>query len=153
MNDLFDIARPIRDAAVQETLRMMSDDVRPADRDGAVLGSHLVAVIMAWGSARHDVTHGTLRDPDLMNALGYAVGLLLGNAGLIYRATSQDGSAIPPTRSVSCMVQRAVPVAMHLARMVEHGCADVSLPFGRQADGTLGVEKFDIADMLGRAKP
>lgn len=152
MSDLLDIARPIRDAAVAETLRAMSEEALPATRDGGVLAAHMIAVMMAWGTSRHDVMRGNVRDPDLLSALSYAVGLLVGNAGMIYRPTV-NGEALAPTRSVGLMIQHLVPVALQLAAAIENGCADVSLPIGRQADGTLGRESFDVLAMLKEPKP
>lgn len=149
MKDLFDIAKPVRDAAVRETLRALSDDTNRATRDGGELAAHLVAVLMAWGRERHQVTAGVSRMPDLLDSLGYALGLMLGNAGMIYRP-APDGVGIPMSQAVGQMLGRAVPVAMDLARRVELGSVDVSLPIGVQPDGTLGVERFDL---LARSKP
>lgn len=151
MSDLYDIAKPIRDAAMAETLRAIGPEADPVTRDGATLGAHLIAVIMAWGSTRHDITHGLIRDGDLLDTVGYGVGLLVGNAGMIYRDMIK-GEAVSPLVGVSRMIQRAVPTAMTLARRIADGTAEVAMPIGRQQDGTLGAKPFDVMDMLGEQK-
>lgn len=147
MSDLYDIARPIRDAAVAETIRALAPDATESCRDGALLSAHLVAVVMAWGHER-GADSGTVKGATLLEALAYAMGLMLGNAGMMYRPTI-NGDAITPVQSVRMMILRAAPTAVKLAAMAELGIAEVSMPIGRQADGSLGPQGFDFMDMLG----
>lgn len=152
MSDLYDIAKPIRDAALAETLRALSPDAVASTRDGGTLAAHLVAVLMAWGIERTGQTGGHIRDGELLAAIGYGLGLLAGNAGMIYRPMTRDGRALGAAESVLHLLNRVAATAMNLGIQIEQGTADVSLPITRRADGTLGAAPFDVMTMLGEQK-
>lgn len=55
MSDLYDDARPVRDAAVAEIERLIAGEpVAPDTRAANILAVHLTAVMMAFVARRHD---------------------------------------------------------------------------------------------------
>ena len=149
MRDLFDLARPLRDTMLAESVRGMPADISPGRRAGAELSAHLIAVLFAWAAERNELIRGQIRDPDLGEALGYTLGQLVGNVGANYRPIMADGAAMRPADSVALLVNSLRRYAKALALSVERGVEDVSVPFCRNDDGSVGPEPFDFASMMG----
>lgn len=147
-NDLYDLARPIRDAAMAEIERLMaSADVCPNARDANILGVQLSAIILAFAAERHKQTGGMIRDEGLHFVLTAAVGTMLMNAAMAFRPVL-NGKPLAPSAVAHQMLHDICVHTMQQISINEQGMADFVVPFRRSADGELEVKPFDFNDML-----
>ena len=152
MNDLFDIAKPVRDAVIAEIDRALPADVSAADREGLRLGTHLVAVLAAFGTRRLQVVSGIIEDRDLRDVLALAIGQLVANTATTFRPV-RNGKPLSPTQSAALLLHEIAEKTYRQTGGFELGLAEVHVPLALDKDGVLGTKAFDVMDMLGRAKP
>lgn len=150
-NDLYDLARPIRDAALAEVERLTSHpDFCPNARDANILGVQLSAVLMAFVSDR--VKRPCVVDGNGLNGvLAAAIGTLICNAAMGFRPMV-NGQPMPASINAQFMLQQIWAHAVEQTAITEQGMQDFVVPFQRNADGALEVKPFDLNDML-KGKP
>jgi hypothetical protein len=152
MTDIYDLARPIRDAALAEIERLMGGaDVCPNARDANRLGVQLSAVLLAFAADRHQQTGGLIRDDGLRFVLTAAIATQIANAAMAFRPAF-NGKPVPPTMAAHAMLHDICARTLQQIAINEQGLADFVIPFQRNEGGELEVKPFDYNEML-KGKP
>lgn len=149
--DLYDLARPIRDAALVEIDRLTKGaDFCPHARDANILGVQLSAVLLAYVSDRVKGP-GVVAGDGLNGVLAAAIGTLVCNAAMGFRPMI-DGQPIPGSMNAYILLEQICKHAMQQAAINEQGLQDFVVPFQRSEDGGLEVKPFDFSDLM-KGKP
>lgn len=149
--DLYDLARPIRDAALVEIERLTGGaDFCPHARDANILGVQLSAVLLAYVSGRVNGP-GVVAGNGLQGVLAAAIGTLIANAAMGFRPMI-EGKPVPPSMNAHFMLEQICAHTMQQIAINEQGLHDFVVPFQRSATGGLEVKPFDYTDML-KGKP
>lgn len=153
MTDIYELARPIRDAAMAEIERMTSGgaDFSVDAKAANILGCQLSAVLLAFCADRHKQVGGLVRDEGLHHILPAAIGLMIANAAMSFRPVI-EGVPVPASAIAPSMLQRICACAMHHTALNEQGLQDFVVPFQRTEAGDLEVKPFDYTDMM-KGKP
>lgn len=150
--DLYDLARPIRDAALAEVERLTGGaDFCPNARDANILGVQLSAVVLAFAAERHKQTGGLIRDEGLHFVLTAAIGTMLMNAAMALRPVF-NGVPLPPAMVAQAMLHDICVRTMEQIAINEQGLQDFVVPFRRSETGALEVKPFDFNDLM-KEKP
>jgi hypothetical protein len=150
--DLFDLAKPVRDASLAEIERLLSRD-QPAQAiaDGHRLGTHLVALCIASCSERQRTLEQVEVNCNIHQTFAIAIGMLIGYAGSSFRPII-NGRPLTPSQSGHLLMQVIGPCAMEQLVNAENGTLDFNINFVRTPAGEIVAEKFDVMDML-KGKP
>jgi len=152
MTDLYELARPIRDAALAEIERLTGGaDFCPNARDANILGVQLSAVVLAFCADRHKQTGGLIRDDGLHYVLTAAFATMTANAAMAFRPLV-DGQLLPASAVASSMLQQLFAATMQQIAINEQGLHDFVIPFQRNGAGDLEVKPFDFSDLM-KGKP
>ena len=148
MTDIYELARPIRDAALAEIERLMGGaDFSPDAKAANILGVQLSAVLLAFAADRHKQTGGLIRDDGLQFVLTAAVATLIANAAMAFRPAF-NGKPVPPSMAAHAMLHDICAGTMQQIAINEQGLQDFVIPFQRNETGDLEVKPFDYSDML-----
>lgn len=151
-SDLFDDAKPVRNATMVELIRAFDDDIPEFVRDGHALGVHLTSLLIAFSCLRLKLTSGQVAAPHLQEMVAIAIGQLLGHAAGAYRPI-RNGVPLTPVQNLPLLVSMVAAHALQHANHCETGTQDFVVPFRLNAEGALEPEPFDIRDFLkGGAK-
>lgn len=150
MSDLFDDARPIRDAAMKEITRLLEDDAS-SDRDANILSVHLIALMMTFVVNRHGVTSGQVRDQGLHQMLAGAFAELIANAAMGFRPLN-SGQPISASLNAMMLLDLIAGKTLEQVSIHESGLHDFVIPFHRAEGGAIEVKPFDFAEIL-KGKP
>jgi hypothetical protein len=145
-DDLFDLAKPVRDASIVEIDRVLGEQVQEAVRAGNLLGAHFTSVCMAFTSRRFEVLTGPVNDP-IQDILSIALANLFTHAAIAARPMA-GGTPISPSMSGVVLFQKVAHYAFEMLAHHEAGLNDFVIPFERNADGSLEPRRFDVLDML-----
>lgn len=152
MNDLCDVARPIRDAAIAEVTRLTGGADFDADARAAnILGVHLSAVILAFAADRHKQTDGIIRDEGLHQVLPSGIAGMIANAAMAFRPVF-NGQPVPPSAVAFSLLESICHQTMAQVATSECGAQDFVIPFRRTESGELEVTPFDFAELM-KEKP
>jgi len=148
MNDLFDDARSVLDAAMKEIERLThGEDVCATARDANVLGVHLTAVMMAFAARRHKATAGLIHDGGLHQVLAGAVATVISNAAMGFRPVD-NGRPIPPAANALFLLSLIAEETMKAVSIHENGLQDFVIPFRSKDGGGLEPTPFDVRELL-----
>jgi len=147
MTDLYDRAKPARDAIVKQIEEMCGTKVRKERAEAMKLGAHFVALLAGYTSERHKLIVGVVDDGDLIAIMTQAFGILLSNAASVYRPVV-DNRPIHAMGNLIGMLQMTVMAAQEQIIAGESGMSDIAVPFALDDTGHLGIEEFDLRDML-----
>lgn len=154
-SDLYDTARPVRDAALAEIMRCLEMDaqtdaapVNPAVVDGHRLGTHLQALCVAFCAERYQgfKVGFTTNDP-LIDIYAVALAQVAAHMAGTARPTA-GGRPLTPTQSGQLFLQKVAELFFQQLTHQEHGLLDFNIPFQRKDDGSIEVEAFDLDAML-----
>lgn len=147
--DILDLAKPIRDASIAETERMLAvgNPVAATIADGHRLAAHLVSVCIADSAERTKTLEEIMISYNLHEMFAIAIGQLIGYAASSFRPIV-NGQPITPVMSGSRLMQMVAACALEQLLHVENGTLDFNLQFVRGEDGQIEVEKFDFAKMM-----
>jgi hypothetical protein len=154
-NDLYSIAKPIRDAAMVEVLRCLAVDANAAAEpvdiaiiEGHKLGTHLQALIVAFCAERYRTFQsGFITDDPIIDILAVAVAQVAAHMAGTVRPT-MGGRPISPTASGQQFLQKVTELYFQQLVHQEHGLQDFNVSFQRKEDGSIEVEAFDLDAML-----
>lgn len=149
MTDLFDDARPIRDATVAEYERCLDDGVPEPLREGYRVGIHMASVLMAATAKRLGGLSGPIEAEGLMNYVAVAIAQGLAYGAMSFRPM-QDGKPIPGSANLIHLANLIVAYAMNQVQMQEQGLQDFFVPFQMNKDGSISVKQFDFQDMMNK---
>lgn len=147
--DLFDVARPLRDAAVGEIGRVIQGE---QETDANViaantLGVHLGSIIMAFVSERHQTVDGQIRGDNLQGIIASAIAVAVCNAAMAFRPVI-DGHVLPGTINAHLLLQGIAAETFRQVACAESGLQDFNVQFHRNADGALEKTPFDFSSMM-----
>lgn len=157
-NDLYDRAKPVRDAALAEVLRCLDLDgridgtpVNPAIVEGHKLGTHLQALVVAY-CAEHFKTFqsGFTIDP-ILDIFAVAVAQVASHIAATTRPTV-GGHPVTPTQSGQVFLRKVSHLFFEQLLAAEYGLQDFNIPLQRKADGSIEVEAFDLDAMLSKGR-
>ncbi|MDI1265002.1 MAG: hypothetical protein PS018_17265 [bacterium] len=152
MTDIYDLARPIRDAALVEVERLTGGaNFCPNAKAANILGVQLSAVLLAYCADRHKQTGGVVRDDGLHIIMRASIGTLIANAAMAFRPVI-NGQPVPPSAIVNAMLHDICASALHQTALNEQGLQDFVVSFERSNEGSLEVKPFDFSEML-KGKP
>lgn len=153
MSDLYDDARPVRDAAVAEIERLIAGEpVAPDTRAANILAVHLTAVMMAFVARRHDRSGGApVQDPGFHGLVAAAVGSLICNISMGFRPII-DGRPMQPVDVAHHLLGLVALHAMSQTATSQAGCEDFVIPVRKDEHGDLKPVPFDVLDLL-KGKP
>jgi hypothetical protein len=150
--DIYELARPMRDAAIAEVLRLTGGaDFSPDARAANILGVSLTAIILAFAADRHKQTGGLIRDEGLHFVLPAAIATMIANAAMAFRPL-YNGKPVPASAVAHSMLHDICVCTMEQTAINESGGQDFVIPFRRTEAGDLEVTSFDFNDML-KGKP
>jgi hypothetical protein len=147
MTDLFELARPVRDATLPELERVLGEELPAVVCEGHRLGVHLVALSMAYTSTRHRATAGVIADNGLQDLLAIAYAQLVTHAATSFRPII-NGRPVPASVNVLAFLQMIAGHALSQIEMQEAGLQDFVVPFQLNEAGTLEPTPFDVREML-----
>ncbi|WP_445222219.1 hypothetical protein ACKWRH_21425 [Bradyrhizobium sp. Pa8] len=158
MSDLYDTAKPVRDAAMAEVLRCLGADaqvdgvpVDPAIIEGHKLGTHMQALCVAYCADRFKTfTRGLTHDP-ILDIFAVAVAQVAAHIASTARPI-MGGHPVSPTISGQVFLQRVADLFFQQLVHADHGLQDFNVSFARKDDGSIEVETFDLAHMLNKGR-
>lgn len=158
-HDLYDLSKPVRDAALTEIMRCFAADAKadakpanPAVIDGHRLGTHMQALCVAYCAERYDgFKSGLVVDDPIVDIFAVALAQVAAHMAMTARPTS-NGRPVSPSASGQAFLLKVSELFFRQLVMMEHGLLDFNIPFERKADGSIGVEAFDLAAMLGKGR-
>jgi hypothetical protein len=145
--DLYDIAKPVRDAALAEVMRCLAVDekvdARPCDPaviEGHKLGTHLQALVVAFCGERYKTfAFGLTFDPIIdIFAVAVAVAQVASHMAATARPTV-GGRPVSPTQSGQVFLQKVATLFFQQLAAAEHGLQDFNIPLQRKDDGSIAV--------------
>lgn len=147
--DLFTLAKPVRDASMVEMERLLArDNVPLVLADGHRLGTHLVALCIAHSSERQRTLEQHVRpDYDVHAMFAVAIGMIIGYAGSSFRPMI-NGQPLPPTVSGRLLMEKIGRCAMEQLINAENGTLDFNVTFTRNENGEITPEDFDFAKLM-----
>lgn len=157
--DLYDIAKPVRDAALAEIMRCFEADTQageapidPALVDGHKLGAHLQAMCIAYCGERYKgFATGFVTGDRLIDIYVVALAQIAAHMAATARPTA-GGRPLTPTQSGQVFLQRVADLFFRQLAHMEHGLVDYNIPFQRKEDGSIEVETFDFDAMLNKGR-
>lgn len=150
MSDLFDDARPVRDATLVELERVLAgdDSVPHFVKDGCRLGTQMTALMMAYTAKKLNGTSGEIANEGLQDYLAIAISHVINYAVTGFRPV-RNGKALSPLETFEGFLGLLIAHAVKQVQMSQAGLQDFTIPF-RYRDGVLTPEKFDLMDMLNK---
>ncbi|MCS3725469.1 hypothetical protein [Bradyrhizobium betae] len=157
--DLYDIAKPVRDAALAEIMRCFEADtkadgvpVSPAILEGHKLGTHMQALCVAHCAERYkSFTSGFVIDDPIVDIYAVALAQVGAHMAATARPTT-GGRPVSPTVSGQAFIKKVAQLFFQQLVHMEHGLLDFNIPFQRSDDGSIAVETFDLAAMLNKGR-
>lgn len=147
--DLYDAARPVRDAAWREVERCI--EAEPANAtvvEGHRLGTHMQALCVAFCARRYkDFQPRAITGDDLREVYAIALAQIAAHMAATCRPMV-GGQPLSPTQSGQVLLQAFAELFFSQLAHQEAGLLDFNIPFQRNADGSIEVEAFDFATML-----
>lgn len=152
--DLFDVAKPMRDAALAEIMRCLAADqqvegapINPAIVEGHKLGTHLQALCVAF-CAEHFKTFkaGFTTDP-ILDIFAIAIAQAAAHVAATTRPT-MGGRPVSPTASGQIFLRKVSELYFQQLVHTEHGLEDFNISFARNDDGSIEVEAFDFNALM-----
>lgn len=148
MTDIYDLARPIRDAALAEIERLTGGaDFCPNARAANILGCQLSAVLLAFAADRHQRVGGLIRDDGLQFIITASIATVIANAAMTFRPVV-DGKPAPASLVAHMLLHQICDSTMQQVNINEQGLHDFVIPFQRRESGELEVKPFDFNEML-----
>ena len=148
MTDLYDDARPVRDAAMAEITRLMGQENLSPDAVAAnVLGVHLSAVMVTMAANRHKATSGMVADENLALILTGAIATAVSNAATNFRPI-HNGKPIPASLNAAMLLEMIATEVFRQVQINEQGLHDFVVPFTRRTDGQMEVKPFDAFEIM-----
>lgn len=156
--DLYDLAKPVRDAAIAEVERCLAIDaqidgepVNPAIVEGHALGTHMQALAVAYCSERYKTFKtGFVYDP-ISDIFALAIAQVAAHIASTVRPTV-GGRPVSPTESGQQFLQQVAELFFEQLVNAEHGLQDFNIPLQRKDDGSIEVEAFDLGAMLSKRR-
>lgn len=149
MTDLFELARPIRDATVREFDRAFDPNTPDCLTEGYRVGIHMAAILMAATAKRVGGLSGPIEAEGLLHFIATAIAQAMSYAAMSFRPM-QDGKPIPGAANLIHMANLVVAYAMSQVQQQEQGLQDFFVPFEMKPDGSFGVKDFDFQDLLNK---
>lgn len=158
-HDLYDLSKPVRDAALTEIMRCFAADAKadakpanPAVIDGHRLGTHMQALCVAYCAERYETfKSGLVADDPIVDIFAVALAQVEAHMAATARPTV-GGHPVSPTVSGQAFIRKVALLFFQQLVHIEHGLLDFNIPFERKADGSIGVEAFDLEAMLGKGR-
>lgn len=147
--DLFDVARPLRDAALVEINRIVQGEPE-ADANviaANTLGVHLGSILMAFVSERYQTVDGHVKNDNLQGILASAIAVAVCNSAMSFRPVI-DGQVMPGTINAHLLLQGIAQETFRQVACAENGLQDFNVQFRRNEDGALENTPFDFNSMM-----
>jgi hypothetical protein len=149
MTDLFDLAKPVRDATLAEYERVNDADIPEPLQEGYRVGMHLAAVMMVATGRRLGGFSGQVESEHLMHFLAVAISGALSYCATSFRPIAADGRPIPSPNNLVQLTNLVLAYAMQSAQLSDAGAQDFVVPFHVNADGAVTLKQgFDYRDLL-----
>lgn len=147
--DLLDLAKPVRDAGIAETERMLAvgPPCQQTVADGHRLAAHLVAICIADSSERTKTLEQVMVNYNIHEMFAIAIGQLIGYAAASFRPFI-NGQPATPIMSGQILMQMIGACALQQLMHTENGTLDFNLQFVRKEDGTIAAAEFDYTKMM-----
>ncbi|EJN14714.1 hypothetical protein PMI42_01687 [Bradyrhizobium sp. YR681] len=158
-NDLYDTAKPVRDAAMAEVMRCLAVDaqvdaapVDPSIIEGHRIGTHMQALCVAYCADRFKTFRRGLTAEPITDIFAVAIAQVAAHIAATMRPTTMGGHPVSPTVSGQVFLQKVAQLYFQQLTLAEHGLQDFDISFARKDDGSVEVETFDLASMLNKGK-
>lgn len=152
MSDLFDDARPVRDATLAEMERVLaSDPDAPAFiKDGYRLGVQLTALMMTATAKKLGGVCGEIESNGLLDYAAIAIAQLIAYTAIGFRPV-RNGKPITPVENLENFFELLAVHALKQVSMAQAGAQDFIVPF-RLNNGVMERVGFDVMDLLNKGK-
>ncbi len=154
MSDLYDLAKPVRDATLVEMERLLATDPDLPDyiKDGYRLGVHLASLMMTATARRLGGLSGAIESAGLLDYATIAIAQAISYTATGFRPM-RNGKPITPLDNLDGVFDLLVAHTFKQVQMAQAGAQDFTIPF-RLNNGVMEKVEFDFADLLkGERKP
>lgn len=150
MSDLFEDARPVRDATLADLERVLATDPdTPAFiKEGYRLGVHLAALMMTATAQKLNGASGEIQNNGLHDYAAIAISQLVSYVSTGFRPM-RNGKPISPVENLCGFMELLAYHALKQVEMSQAGAQDFIIPF-RLNNGVMERVEFDYADLMKR---